>query len=141
MKESLTSRLKKEMNNRKVKVPQLEAETGIPRDRIYKWLKRQTGNITHEDALLIEKWMNGNMDNVPHEKEDKEHLDKSSLERSIENLTQNELRTTAIIERLVSLLEVKLTGQSIKGLELPTPGTPGTRTLTEKDKVHKKNQP
>lgn len=30
---------------------------------------------------------------------------KSSLERSIENLTANELRTTAIIERLVSLLE------------------------------------
>lgn len=30
---------------------------------------------------------------------------KSSLEKSIENLTQNELRTTAIIERLVNLLE------------------------------------
>jgi hypothetical protein len=37
-------------------------------------------------------------------------LNRTSLEKSIENLTENELRTTAVIERLVSLLEFNLMG-------------------------------
>jgi hypothetical protein len=48
---------------------------------------------------------------------------KQSLERSIENLTQNELRTTAIIERLVALLETERRGYDPS---LPVPGAEGT---------------
>lgn len=38
------------------------------------------------------------------------YINRTSLERSIENLTENELRTTAVIERLVSILEFNLMG-------------------------------
>jgi transcriptional regulator with XRE-family HTH domain len=54
-------------------------------------------------------------------------LRKQSLEKSIENLTQNELRTTALIERLVALLEK----QSL-GMELPARGSLGHTTYTPK---------
>jgi hypothetical protein len=56
-----------------------------------------------------------------------------SLESTLEKLAEDKLRSTAIIERLVSMLESAF---GVSGLQLPTPGTPGTRTLTEKDKVN-----
>lgn len=54
-----------------------------------------------------------------------EQLKKQSLEKSIQNLTENELRTTAIIERLVAILE-KQYGMGVP--QLAPPGTEGTET-------------
>lgn len=54
----------------------------------------------------------------------REEAPKSSLDRSIENLTQNELRTTAIIESLVELLKIQY---KIDPRFVP-PGTPETET-------------
>lgn len=54
----LKDRIKDEMKRRGVKVPQLEKETGIPKDRMYKWF--QTDNIPkYEDAIILEKWIKG----------------------------------------------------------------------------------
>lgn len=63
---TLTGRLKAELKKRKMSVPEFQEETGIPKDRVYKWLKRDTDKIGHEDANIIEKWINGQLDNVPH---------------------------------------------------------------------------
>lgn len=49
---------------------------------------------------------------------------KLSLEKSIENLTENELRTTAIIERMLSLLE-----KQYSGLPMAPKGTAHTETM------------
>lgn len=57
-------------------------------------------------------------------------LNQQYLEKSIENLTQNELRTTAIIERLVTLLENKF--GSAYDPSLPRKGEPGTETGNKK---------
>lgn len=49
------------MDKRDVKVPEFEAQTGIPKDRVYKWLKRMTSKIDHADAALIETWIGGQL--------------------------------------------------------------------------------
>lgn len=59
---------------------------------------------------------------------------KQSLEKSIENLTENELRTTAVIERLMDMLEEERGKNKMNPPTLPTPGTPGTETLQRKKK-------
>jgi transcriptional regulator with XRE-family HTH domain len=52
----LKDRLKEEMKRRGVKMPQLEKETGIPKDRMYKWF--QSDNVPkYEDAIILENWM------------------------------------------------------------------------------------
>jgi hypothetical protein len=59
---SLIFRLKQGLKNKRVSVPKFEEQTGIPKDRVYKWLKRGTGKVDHEDAAIVEGWLNGNMD-------------------------------------------------------------------------------
>jgi transcriptional regulator with XRE-family HTH domain len=61
-----------------------------------------------------------------------------SLERSIQNLTQNELRTTAVLERLVSLLEMQYSKES--KMDLGEPGGKHQSTITKNtvDNIEKK---
>lgn len=63
-KSKLVNNLLEVMKLRKVKVPQLSNETGIPKDRIYKWFSE--GNSPKaEDEKIIEDWIK--MEKVPHE--------------------------------------------------------------------------
>jgi DNA-directed RNA polymerase specialized sigma subunit len=123
----LTARLKEELKKRKKKVSDFERETGIDKEKVYKWLKRGTTKIDLAEVKIIEDWISGQTSNVSHENTDNIVIidKKQSLEKSIENLTENELRTTAVIERLVALLEQHYG----KGPTLAPPGTPGTETL------------
>lgn len=148
----IISRLEQEIEKRGISVPELEAQTGIPKDRVYKWFKRRPEKINYEDVLIIEKWISGNLDNIPRGTPEngltnagaygsQSNAAKLSLEKSIENLTNNEvgtteviknltenqLRNTAIIERLVTLIEQQY--GRVKGPELAPPGTPGTETM------------
>ncbi len=102
MEENLILRLKKELKERKVSVPVFEEQTGIPKDRVYKWLKRVTGKIDYEDAVKVEGWISGQLDNVPRETK------KEPLESAIEKLSESKLIDSKNIERLITLLERKL---------------------------------
>jgi hypothetical protein len=77
-KEPLLQRLKKELEKRNVSVPKFQEQTGIPKDRVYKWLKRGTGKVDHEDAVLIENWLSENLDTFPH-KHTKEKIEDIKL--------------------------------------------------------------
>jgi transcriptional regulator with XRE-family HTH domain len=100
----LKDRLKEVMKSRKISFPELEKQTNIPANRMYKWYQQGT-NPKKEDSDILEKWLN-DLENVPIIQEPAiEYGIKTSLERSIENLTENELRTTAVIERLMDMLE------------------------------------
>jgi hypothetical protein len=70
---TLVDKLKKHMRERNIKVPQLQMETGLPRDRVYKWFKNNP-KIKHEDAEIIEKWISGTMEDVPMETKDGEPI-------------------------------------------------------------------
>jgi hypothetical protein len=56
-----------------------------------------------------------------------------TLERTLENLSEDKIRSTVIIERLVTMLEKQF---KTMGPELPPPGTPGTETLKRKKSAH-----
>lgn len=61
----LVSNLFAAFKARRKSVPDFEAETGIPRDRVYKW--RRSGTTPKaEDQAIIEKWLQGGiMDKSP----------------------------------------------------------------------------
>jgi hypothetical protein len=160
----LIIRLKNEMRRRKVKPPEFEAITGIPKDRVYKWFKNQATKTNSEDAEVIQKWINGNLDNVPHgilsataqgssqvstkiSGINTEVLEKNqSIERSIEILTEDRTRVLSVIERLTALLEKKYEDEvkasvEKQWLELAPPGSPNTVTqIPEKFKNKKERQ-
>ena len=56
MDKSLKEKVSEEMKRRGVKVPRLSKETGIPKDRIYKWYQ-QGSNPKPEDSITLEKWI------------------------------------------------------------------------------------
>lgn len=49
------------MKSKGINIPKFSKETGIPKDRVYKWYQQGT-NPKPEDALLVEKWINDNAD-------------------------------------------------------------------------------
>lgn len=49
-------------------VLKMSKETGIPSYRIYKWIDGK-GKPKAEDTSTLEKWLNGNLDIVPNEKQ------------------------------------------------------------------------
>lgn len=63
----LTARLKEELERRDVSVIDFERATGIDKGKVYKWLKRGTVKIDPKEAKIIEAWISGQLDNVPHE--------------------------------------------------------------------------
>ncbi|MFL5809223.1 MAG: helix-turn-helix domain-containing protein [Flavisolibacter sp.] len=110
-------------------------------ENLYKW-EKGTKPTDPEDYIKLENWLSGKIENVPREtvphlaEEAKleYQLRKQSLEKSIENLTQNELRTTAIIERLVALLESQYFGKSEenkKAAGTPAPNGEHTSKITK----------
>lgn len=52
----LVNKLLLELDRRKVKIPTFAKETGIPKDRIYKWIQERT-NPKFEDAQVILAWL------------------------------------------------------------------------------------
>jgi len=57
MSKDLKTKLMEAMKTRGVKVPTFSRQTGIPKDRIYKWYQQGT-NIKADDALIVEEWIN-----------------------------------------------------------------------------------
>lgn len=120
----------------------LADKTGIPRPRIAKW-EEGKGNPKTEDQQKLDKLF-AKLGEVPdrgtvaaiitatgHDEQIAQEPQpaKSSLERTLENLSEDKLRSTAIIERLVSLLE----------LQLNAPGPHNsTRSESGEDLRHKK---
>lgn len=133
-KESLTAKLKRSLKERKVSVPEFEAQTGIPKDRVYKWLKRATDNIGYEDATTIEKWMSEKMDNSPKELEvkgrtihgenklidtilDLTYTSKKNAD-GMDKMADANLINARSIETLVKILAANLSGSGVKGISL-----------------------
>lgn len=52
------------MKDRKKKVTDVSRETGIPKDRIYKWIQQGNRPKT-EDEKAITKWLNGESSTIP----------------------------------------------------------------------------
>lgn len=61
----LKSRLKETMDRRGISFLELERQTGIKANRMYKWYQQDT-NPKKEDSDLLEKWLN-DLDKVPPE--------------------------------------------------------------------------
>ncbi len=55
----LKDRLKELMDRKGISILELERQTGIPANRMYKWYKQGTNPKT-EDAATIEKWIEDN---------------------------------------------------------------------------------
>lgn len=110
----LINRLLKALDERKISLRAMVGEAGLEYDQVNKMIKRGS-KVNTVVAGKIERWLNS--DNSPQEKP-LPVVERGYLERSIENLTENQLRNTAVIERLVTTLERRL------NLE-PLHGTPG----------------
>lgn len=144
------------VNKQRLNKTKLAANLGMSKQNLYQLFRSkefQEDTIKNIEKATGEKWSQiktvNIVVNVPHETqaEDPTNVYKAgsenrvSLEKSIENLTQNELGTTAIIktladnqtrhtaiiERLVSLLEQQA-GKPLP-LTLPPVGTLGTKNI------------
>lgn len=142
-------RVKEIMDDKGINVARLSRETHIPSARIYKWFKDGL-QPKSADEKVLKKWVE-EIEEVPHETpKDATNEAKASLERSIENMTLDKLKSTAIIEnlaldkvhstalmeRLVSLLEVKFGVKDIDKSEFPPTGAANTENLRHKKKRH-----
>ena len=128
--ENIISRLKIELKNRKLSVPKFEEITGIPKDRVYKWLKRETGKVDYADAKTIEDWLIGNLDNVPRETKSSG----ISIEKAIENLTVSHKDDSNSLKRLITILEVKY-GIKKDEIEVGDAGDGGTKAYKKEKSV------
>jgi len=63
----LIERVNNKLSTESMSVLKLSKETGIPSYRIYKWIDGK-GNPKANDAAILEKWLSGNLDNVPNTK-------------------------------------------------------------------------
>lgn len=59
------------MEDRDVKVPTLSIETGIPQDRIYKWLKPKGTSPKAKDTETLLNWINGKTSGIKSDTEQK----------------------------------------------------------------------
>lgn len=116
---------------------------GISKQAFYKLYQSnefEPDTIHKLEKAIGKKWAEikeMNIDvNVPREtKGQRGTIDTESrrtLERTLENLSEDKIRSTAIIERLVTMLE----NQFKIGPQLEQPGTPGTETLKRKKPAH-----
>jgi transcriptional regulator with XRE-family HTH domain len=105
-----------------ISVPKLAKALDIPADRIYKWEQGQ-GNPKGGDIIKVNEWL----EDIPNSSMN-ENL---PLERAIQNLTEADLINAKNIERLINLLEFKMTG-----ISLPTPGQEGTIPIEGKKKAN-----
>lgn len=60
MKESIRDILFKELKKRGVTVYKFAKDTGIPKERVYKW-EQKKGAPKEDDAALIRKWIGENV--------------------------------------------------------------------------------
>jgi hypothetical protein len=61
---SLIDRLKQLLAVRDKTIIEFARETGIDKDKVYKWLKRGTVKIDHKEAAIIEQWISGQLSNI-----------------------------------------------------------------------------
>lgn len=78
----------------------------------------------------LEKEFRQELENITIQEQAPAYDARTSLERTLENLSEDKLKSTAIIERLVSLLEKQL-GENTGPFLVP-PGTPGTIPINKK---------
>jgi predicted transcriptional regulator len=57
MTNDIKNKLLETMKVRGVNIPSFSKQTGIPKDRIYKWYQQGT-NIKPQDIMTVEKWIN-----------------------------------------------------------------------------------
>jgi transcriptional regulator with XRE-family HTH domain len=121
--DSIVTQLIAKRNKLGLSVPKLAQVLGIPSDRIYKW-EQGAGNPKGGDIEKINTWL----ELIP--KSSNMQGNKEPLERAIENLTEADLINARNIERLISLLEHKIS----MGMELPEPGQAGTIPIEREKK-------
>jgi hypothetical protein len=61
----LIERVNDKILKESISVLKLSKDTGIPAYRIYKWIDGK-GNPKAADSAILEKWLSGNLDKVPH---------------------------------------------------------------------------
>lgn len=60
----LVARLFNDLKASKISVPQFAKETGIPKDRVYKWKQQGTAPKADDEQMIID-WINANVDVNP----------------------------------------------------------------------------
>lgn len=152
MPNSLNKRLKDWLEEKKISVPAFEKQTGLPRDRVYKWLKRETAKISHEDAVVVEAWLNGKLDTIPNKTKptpppsdnSEEEFDLMVAVRQLSEATNRhsiiDERNSRNIERLIALLELKF-GKEIEPVDLPELGGERVVDIREKSKKDQVKNP
>lgn len=139
---SIKDRVKKIMDEKGISVAVLSRATDIPSARIYKWYKDNL-NPKSPDEKRLEKWLE-KIEEVPHETIVQEPIEellqsRRSLEKTLENLTEDKIKSTAIIERLVTLLEINSGVKSVTfSQDIPEEGSEGTYNM--KDGIKKKRE-
>jgi transcriptional regulator with XRE-family HTH domain len=102
----LKTRLREAVDRRKISFLELERQTGIKANRMYKWYQQGT-NPKKEDADILEKWLN-DLDKATNGHSENITLSKEPLEKAILHLSEGRLIDARSIERLITLLEKKL---------------------------------
>jgi predicted DNA-binding transcriptional regulator AlpA len=79
MTNDIKTALQQAMKARRVRVPQLAAETGIPKDRIYKWFSEgsnpKANDVTVLDAWIAKKQMENPFEKIPQmENDSRDHV-------------------------------------------------------------------
>lgn len=112
---------------------------GITKQTLFQYFKSST--LDDQTKSRLEKYFgkkifvpveeNASTDND--KKGQYSNTDPENLEKAILHLSETDHINARNIERLITLLELKLTGK-VNPLELPTKGTPGTRTYKPEGK-------
>lgn len=79
----LIYRLFETLKKERISVPVFSIETGIPKDRVYKW-KQEGTNPKSEDEKTINAWLN-KMENTPHGTNDDTRVDYIQTRRKLKN--------------------------------------------------------
>lgn len=99
----LKIRIKEAINSRNLSFLELERQTGIKANRMYKWYQQGT-NPKKDDADVLEKWLN-DLDKSTNQ--ETITVMKEPLEIAILNLSESDKINARNIERLITLLEKK----------------------------------
>lgn len=138
----LIDRLRVRLDERHIGVPDFERETGIPKDRVYKWLKNNA-KPKADDVKTIERWLSNEVEKLPIALKTDGVPDLNKLLESNMELARAH-KTMADAQKILAeanLLHAKNQERTLemlwelfgklpeKGLELPTSGTPGTSRI------------
>jgi transcriptional regulator with XRE-family HTH domain len=83
---TLKTRLKEEMDTRKISFLELERQTGVKANRMYKWYQQDTNPKT-DDADTLEKWLNDLEKPIEHAQV--KEPEATFADKSLNNLTES----------------------------------------------------